>query len=167
METINLNGKEYVLMEEYNKLIETKERKPAKRFSSTKEQKIITALNKMFDNNGDETISEDEAVEKGVCVIDCANCLMVGAKTEEAKRILAHYSHFEGEKKEMPSWDFISKDNKPSSSKLSMEYMTKIMNFFGVIGCEAIRISCIHNHPIKIEDDNFAFVLAPRIEGDD
>lgn len=186
MEKINLNGKWYVLIEDVEKDFQKefderkrkefeeavkKGRKQVDRFNSTQEEKIISALNVMFDNNGIDTMSEEEVLD-GACVIDACNVLLVCGKSEKANRILSHYISFETERKEMPKWDFIAEnqDGKalyPSSSRFSMEYLNKIFKFFDKCGEEAVRISVLNNHPIKIEDSNFAFILAPRIEQDD
>lgn len=178
-DTIKVNDVLYIKKSEYDKMMyqkkdeirkEIMKEKKAMRFASDKEVKIIKALNKIFSGDGQNTITEQYAVENGATVIDACNVCMVSGKSEEAKRVLARFISSEVEIKSMPTmpiWDFKTKEGDICKAKFSMEYLTKIFDFFKIIGSEAVHISLLHNHPCLIEDSDFAFILAPRVEGDD
>jgi hypothetical protein len=168
LQSIKLNDIEYVKKEDYDALVkktqEDAKLKKAERFSAHSEGSIIRSLSDIF--HDEEGITEEDAVLNGASVIDAANVCMVCGKTERAKRVLARFISPDSERKEFPKWDFVQKDGKPSASRYSMEYLSKIFKFFAERG-DSVNISVNHNHPAKIEDDDFAFILAPRIETDE
>lgn len=141
-------------------------KKPAKRFKAAIERKLLVEFNKMFSDEGENSIGEDYAVANGITVIDPANVALVSAKTEEAKRFLARFKGFESEDKKFPDLDLKSEKDETNHAKYSMEYIQKIINILDVT-TDSIKLTMKTDMPITIEDEHFIFVLAPRIESDD
>jgi len=187
---MNIDGKEYISLEEHNKKVleetekvkkemsptlsnkisetpETKkeDKKPIKRFPVREEINILKSLNEVLNDSIDNSISEEEAVTQECCVIDAANVCMVFAKSEEAKRVIARFISREGDRKELPKWDFISV--LPAKSRYSLDYINKIMKIMNESNSEDLTISTKNNHPCLIENNHFGCVLAPRIEAED
>jgi len=169
--TIKLNDVEYIKKEEFDKLQTTlkslEKVKPlkCKRFGTSIEIGILKGLNRIFTGEGEDSISEEEAVEKGALVIDPANVICCIGKTEESKRVLARFISSERELNKMPELKF--EVEKEAHGKYSMEYIQKMTEFFDTIGSDAVKITMGLNCPIKMEDNDFALILAPRLESEE
>lgn len=172
---IKLNDVEYITKESYanleKELLEIKEKltnlnqrtKSAKRFPLEQELKLLKLLNKIFNDYNDS--EEDYLIENDKMIVDPANVCGVIGKTEQAKRILSRFIDQEN-KKEIPNLDFKTLENEVSSSKVSLDFMNKILAIIGV-DSDAVRITTRKDFPVRIENQHFIFVLAPRVNTDD
>lgn len=170
---IKINECEYISIEEHDRIIAEKikegaikveePKKKAKRFTPLVASGILRELDNIFSAEGGDTLDEDDAIKKDIAITDPANVLMVIGKSEEAKRLLCIFISPESDMRKMPDLSFISND-KPASSLFSFDYFYKIISVLNVSGCDSIRISVNNDHPIKLENKHFAFILAPRIE---
>ena len=159
METmsINVNGIEYIKKGE--------SKKEAKRFKLSDIIKLLRLFNKKFDYQ-EKGMSEEYAVENGIQITDPACVMCVTAKSEEAKRFLAYFRNLEIEddSKKIDKLDF--KADQEIKAKYSMEYLQPIFEILNVTG-DGVKIQMKTDYPIKLENEHFEFVLAPRVEDDE
>ena len=136
-----------------------------KRFEINQEVKLLRLLNACF-NSYTNSWSEEEAILKGVTIIDAANVLMCTGISEEAKVLLCRFKGFDELKKDEPNlntnFDEKKSSNELAVSSFSMEYMNKIMRIMSL--GEKIKITNRKDFPVIIENEHFRFILAPRVE---
>lgn len=141
-----------------------------KRFDSNEESKLIKTLSTIF---GDGGISEEDAVEKDELIaVDPAHVLMCVAKTEEAKRILCRFCGEGTTKKVVFNWTVDKntlkdcKDGKYHPRALiSIEYIQKAIKVIECIS-DHIALTIKYENPVRIENEHFEFVIAPRVESE-
>jgi hypothetical protein len=147
-------------------LKENTEKKEVKRFSGEITGKLFLALSKLFQSAEDDGVNEEYAIEKGITIIDSANVCCCSAKTEKARRLLAQFKFYESEDKNEPELDYhAEKISEPCKSRYSLDYFTKIINVLK-INSDSVDISVKHDYPVTLENKDFKFVLAPRIESE-
>jgi hypothetical protein len=172
---IKINDKEYISVEEHDKIISEKIKEGqikecpkkiiAKRFSPSVQSKLLMKLSDIFSSEENNSVDEEEALKGDVTVLDPANVVLVYGKSEEAKRLLCVFKNPDVEVKEIPKLEFTG--NLKATSKYSSEYINKIMGVLNATGLDCHTISLQHDYPIKIENKHFAFILAPRVESAD
>jgi hypothetical protein len=117
-----------------------------------------------------DCISEAEAAEDDIAVMDAANVCMVCGKTLRAKLFLRRYVSIEQKKGKMPNLDYIKNDyeGQDIKSKYALTSILGAMNFFkkspGNQGAASFKMK--RDYPITIEDDDFRFIIAPRVESE-
>ncbi|KKN69615.1 hypothetical protein LCGC14_0439180 [marine sediment metagenome] len=132
-------------------------------FTIEEKGKILIELNKNFSEaEGDNRINREEAIDKGFIIKDSSNILVVEPLTERARRLVSFIAMEEdlGKKLDISNFPF---KNAKKGSKYSLDYFSKIIEFFKNIQEENIRIITAHDFPIKIIGEDFAFFLAPRV----
>lgn len=161
---IILNEKTYVLKGSFNK-VECKDRFTTEQ--EAKIHKVLQEINKCY-NEVVDCITEEEAISKPIAAMDGANVSMVIAKTDRAKLVLRRYYTGEIKIPELLYNDLPEK--KEIKSMYSIEYLNDIMKFFRVMmkihDCGKITMRIKPDFPMTIEDNDFRFILAPRV-GDD
>lgn len=173
---IQIDNKEYIPKEEYldleKELIDIREKLKllndkssqkleVKRFPVKDEMKLTVLLLKIF--NGYNEVAEDYLIKNERIVTDPSNVCGVWGKSEEAKRLLSKFVNLECDK-DIPKLNFKSKDaDAVISSKFALEYFERFMQIIKVTS-DTFRISCNKDYPVQIENKDFCFLLAPRIE---
>ena len=172
---IKINEETYITFKEHEKIIaelikegkikevitEIKENS-VKRFSSGYDATLTRLFNNLF-TSPEKSMNEDLANSKGVIICDPATILMCIGKSEEGKRFLAKYKDFEDPKKEtLEKLDYTGK-SEVNCSRFNPEYLKKILEILEYISQE-VKIHLLKDYPIKLENEHFAFVLAPRIK---
>jgi hypothetical protein len=134
------------------------------RFDFNTESKLMKTLGKLFGEH--EGISEEMAMEReDMIVVDPAHVCMARAKTEQARRILTRFADPEISHK-APTIDWEINDKKYiARSGVSLDYMEKIL---AVIKCvqDHYFITAKCDSPVRLECDDFEFLVAPRIENE-
>lgn len=141
-------------------------------FSVIEEGKMHKAMSKIL-NDALDCVSETFCLNmKEVVVIDSANVCMFVAKTDRAKGFLRRYIDVEQEKDDKDvklEYEMPTKEN-VLKSKYSSDYMKKALDFFAVLNTKnittGVNIKIKNDYPMTIENDDFKFVLAPRVEND-
>lgn len=155
---ITINGEVYVKKEA------EKERVEAKRFPEKTTLKLLNKLTKLFCLS-ERSINEEEALN-GVTVIDPANVCLVTGISEEAKRILALFKDFNSTITDKSNLDYKPFNQEDLiKSRYSQEYIIKIIEILNVTE-DAVNIYLNKDYPITLENKDFKFVLAPRVETD-
>lgn len=122
--------------------------------------KIINAFSNIFDLAinpiTDETLSKlTQIVAIDKYVICCAL-----PKTDFGKKILRLFIEDENaDKIKVPKWEA----RESGKSKISLEFLNKVLNALKTYD-EAVEIETAKNYLIKIENDDFQFMIAPRVE---
>lgn len=171
---MKINDVEYIELEKHlselkeiqDKLKSLEEKKTSKknvkRFGESETLKLIKALTQLFQIE-EESINEDYLVETNITIIDPANVCCVTGKSEQAKRILSMFKCSKVEDKPEPKLDYVMEKGEIPKSRYSQEYLLKIMNILKITS-DSIDITTRHDYPITLENKDFKFILAPRIE---
>src|SRR3990167_2814498 len=101
--------------------------------------------------------------EDDLAVMDPANVCEFIAKTENGKRLLARFIESDADKTAIPTLDF--KRDGIAVSKYSIEYLTKIMNMFNIMGT-SVKLTMANDYPLMLENDDFKVFLAQRVPDD-
>ena len=131
------------------------------RFEAVTEVKLICALDKMF-NPTNNTTETDAANMDNCIVVDPSHVILCIAKTEKAKRILSRFVDKNNVPK-IPNFDFELEKGQIAKSLYSTDFLGQIYNVLKQNGNHLILTMGI-DKPIKIENEEFEFWLAPRIE---
>src|SRR3990167_5915907 len=155
MEEITLNGKTYVLKEQDNIIYN--------RFNIHPMGKILQLLKgEMNLPSADYPISEREAVAgEEIGVMDTSNIFMVIAKTERAKLILRYFVEKDGKRERIPKLTFDA-----GKSSFSTEYLVSALKLFEQSDESFISIQTGQQFPLRMENTDWAFILAPRVLDD-
>ena len=103
-----------------------------------------------------------EIPETNLIKTDPLNICMVIAKTTDSKRILSRFINNDADPEKDPeNIDF--NETGISSSKYNAVYLDKIFSFFNCFDLP-VEITLKSKYPIKIENDLFKIILAPRVE---
>lgn len=124
--------------------------------------KIISWIDKnMFLSEIGEEISDKEIVKiEDVFLFDNSKIFMLIAKTDEAKKaIKMFYSPNPDTFYKKFNW----KSENNESAKYSIDKIKKLLGFFEFMD-ENVEISLRTDYPMKIENDDFAFILGPIVE---
>jgi len=161
-ETININGKEYVL--KGSESIKEK----VERFDYKIEEKLLKKVKKFF--NIYNEANEELLLIENKAVIDPANVTLIYSNTEKGKRFLCKLidlqeNDIHGNLKDIPTLDF-SSDKNESITKLSLEYLSFWVGFLEIIS-DSVKITSKKDHPIKLECEDFTIITAPRVDSED
>ena len=128
----------------------------------TNELKIKTKLNKLFfEIDRKDRYSEEEIKSlPEVAIMDKTNVIMIIAKTEESKIIMAPFI----KRNRMSNIPTIVYDGSYTSS-YNVDYMIKILQILGIT-FESCKISMSKDFPMTLENDSFKFFLAPRVSNE-
>ena len=144
------------------------------RFSTRQESK----LHKLLQSSGygfhdvPDHISEIDAVEKEIVVTDSANVCMIVGKSVRARLFLRRYVSIEEKKMTAPNLGYITIDKNYEGKEIRSKYSLKAVKgsiaFFEAVpdNGEALSIKLKHDYPITIENNDFKFVIAPRVDND-
>lgn len=115
----------------------------------------------------EKPILQKEALSlKQLVKIDSANVCMVIALSDRAKDVLRLFINCDSNIEKIPDLSFYEKnENVLCSSRFSVHYLTVIIKFFDYEN-DSLRISLKNDYPVKIENKDFAFILAPRVDGE-
>lgn len=139
-----------------------------RRFEPKTEAALLRALTKLV-NPAVEPISEEDAASRSfVGVMTSDNVAMVCAKTEHAKRMLSRYVESDGKNQNEVRLEFGT--GIVASTKYSVDKLSRILGLFAVFGKASydvreqnVLVTMAKDYPIKIENTNFAVVLAPYV----
>ena len=111
-------------------------------------------------------ISEEEAIEKGVKILDPAKVCLAEGKSEEAKRLFSRFRESEGDlSANNIELKYSAKEGDIMKSGFSLEMLTSILNFFSKLNKDgSIKLTLAKDYAITIENEHFKFILAPRVE---
>jgi hypothetical protein len=158
---ITLNGKEYVLKEEVKVVPEFE------MFDSKTEAKLIKQLKTMGFYENTICLDESRAYYNKIGTMDEANVSMIIAKNPKAKMIVRRFIPYDYDSGKLPfilpNLKYTPSPDKLERCKYSPEYLARANAFFNIISSSVI-ISMKEDYPITLEDDNFKFILAPRVE---
>lgn len=115
-----------------------------------------------------EPLSEQIAFSKEkLCLLDDSKAAMLIAKTYRAKEILRHYMNFDKSDTKVPKLDYATKNDKDNifMSKYSLEFLIPALKIFKCIS-ESVKVQIRNDYPVTISNDDFDFILAPRVEND-
>jgi hypothetical protein len=133
----------------------------------TEEYKIQRAIEKVFIDNHNKYSPVDEENWFITCP---ANVSLIIAKSDYGKKLLLRFLNIDDNGKPMkdtksPSLDYFTKELEIPKVKISMEYLTNILEIFKYD--DAVSITLKHDYPITIENNDFKCIIAPRVEGED
>lgn len=129
----------------------------------TETKELILAFSKLFDiaitPMNDEEFKE---VDKEEWFISDNACVFgVSPKSDFGKSILRNFLE-EGQKvSKKPKYEI----KEIGSSKISLEFIKPILNIFDTYD-EVVTISAGKNYLLRIENDDFCFIIAPRVDED-
>ena len=107
--------------------------------------------------------TETDAVEMKNCIaVDPAHVVMCLAKTEKAKRVLSRFVDKNNAPK-IPNFDFKLAKGQIAKSNYDTDYIGQIYNMLK-LNADYLTFTVGHDLPAKMENDEFEFWLAPRIE---
>lgn len=129
--------------------------------SLKQEYKLLEALNDIFNDEHNTKLPE-----KDYFVLCPANVCLCVAKSDKAKKwILRFIDSDNSRNKDIPNLSMLPEKLEEQKAVLSMEYMEKIMKVLGKTD-DRIKITIRKDYPAIIENEDFKFVLAPRIENE-
>lgn len=156
--TIQVDGVEFVPKEELKPVdvpdFET--------FTKGESKMISKALDNMFSKAG-SPIDFSEALKTDLLVVlDPAKVGAVVAKSPRAKALLCAYRERDSSQ-EWKSLDYEKQE--PGTSKISIEYLKMGVDLFKQFPSVVVKVA--KNYPLTLCNDDFEFVCAPRVDGDD
>ncbi len=158
-ETINIDGKEYVLKESLDV------NKKVCRFEYKIEAKLLKYLNKYFKQYNEA--SEEYLINKNMGIVDPANVTLIYAHKEEGKRLLSKFCDIDdnyGNVHKIPNHlKYKSEKDEENVSKFSLDYLSFWMDFLKLTS-DGVKVSTKRDSPIKLESEEFTIILAPRID---
>lgn len=130
-----------------------------KQYKTDEIGKMVVKLGEMLSSSHfEDPISEDI---KEMRVFDPANILSVEAKTMIAKRVLRFFIEKDSDIPTKPTWKGEQKDG----TRIAVEYITKVFEFFKIAyEDEGVNIEILKDCPIKISNDEWEFIISPRID---
>jgi len=134
---------------------------PIMRFPIEQEAKLLKAFDRIFQI--ENVYTEEKAVKTdNLCAVDPAHVCLVKAKSERAKRFLARFAN-KGVRIPGFSYAVSSKKKVIPKSLYSLDYFQNVIKIFACIN-DHFAITIGKDLPATIEDEDFSFLLAPRIE---
>jgi hypothetical protein len=115
------------------------------------ETKLIIHLSKKFDED-----AENRPKKK---IFSRDMVLMLEAKTAEAEKILSRF--YSEDSTGMSEFDYTTTE--PAICKFDTEYLTWVLKFFDMQDSTSVKLSVKKEYPLTVEDENFKFVLAPKV----
>lgn len=133
--------------------------KTIERFEVALQRKLLASFENIFSSDGD--ISEQEFLEREECsIVDPAHVCLCIAKTDQAKRFLVAFASQDVNPK-IPEIHY-DKEEK-SKSLYSIDYLFNIFKILEIT-LDYVQITIGTDYPGIFENDDFKFILAPRIE---
>ena len=151
-------------MEQETKQINEKQ---VERFEPKIESSLIKSLNKLL-GTPNTSISEEAALNRESVLAMCpANVCMVVAKTERAKRVLSRFIN-PGLEDKQPELNYTDTKAGEIKATYSNEYLLAIMNVIKSLKDihEKTTFKINNDYPLTAENDDFSFILAPRVGND-
>ena len=118
------------------------------------ETKLLAHLSKRFDED-----AENRPKKK---IFSRDMVLMLEAKTAEAEKILSRF--YADEDASIPELDYANTE--PAICKFDTEFLTWVLKFFDMQDSNTIKLWVKKEYPLTVEDENFRFVLAPKVTDD-
>ena len=169
MKEITLNNEIYVLKKDIEEIKEEEKLDVYYEHFNINIQKRADLILKKLRFTEQHLIHSDEVLmsKENVAVMDGANICMVVAKSEKAKMLLKKYINIDKDDVKVPELTFDTN----CVSKYDAEEIKNITDFFYSLretNNKSVEVSIEMNkdHPIKIFNDDFEFILAPRVDGD-
>lgn len=139
-----------------------------KLFELHEENKLHKVFGELISSKTD-CVSEEKALNcKRLGVCDPANIFIAEALTVRAKMFLRRYVDVD---RTLDDKDFANlKYNRKgiSKSKFSIHYLKIVFDFFGLEidseNWQAVYVSVNKDYPITVENGDFKFILAPRVD---
>jgi hypothetical protein len=133
----------------------------------TQEYRILKAIEKIFSDNHNKYRPVDEENWFITCP---ANVSLIIAKSEFGKKLLLRFLNIDDNGKPLrdtksPSLDYFAQEKEIPKVKISMEYLTNILEIFKYD--DSVSITIKHDYPITIENNDFKCIIAPRVESED
>ena len=136
-----------------------------KTLTLTQEFRILKAIEKIFSDNHNSTTPEDDVYS---CVCP-SNVSLIVAKSDFGKKLLLRFLYFPEEKskkgKPLPTLEYFAAEKDVPKVKISMEYLTNILDIFKYD--DSVSITIKKDYPITIENKDFKCIIAPRVESED
>lgn len=146
---------------------EPKTQKKVTRFKISEELKLLKIFKKVFSNESENPIDEDYCLENGIYIVDPANVILCEGKSERAKRFLSRFTDNDASyKPKKPELDYKLDLDKFSSARFNVDYLLTILECFKIIE-ESCKITLKNDYPVTLENKDFKFILAPRIDSED
>lgn len=127
---------------------------------------LIKALSKLYKEVEPENRLLITEMENYKGYISSDNIFMFVPKTERMKEIFNRFTDKTFKQMQnVPDLKYISSGNitTENTSKFNIKTLMLLMECFKNT-FETLKISVMNNYPIKLENDHFIFILAPRIE---
>lgn len=165
---ITIDGKEYVLKDK----VKIEHKKIENMFNANQYSALLKELSE-FLSPADDPLSDEEVLNlTEVSAMDPANVILCYAKTERAKILLKHFIESENVNSKIPSLDYYKANGSPISAKYSLDYLLAFMKFFEKYNKilkedSNPRLSLNKDYPLLIENEDFGFLLAPRLDDDE
>jgi phage anti-repressor protein len=138
-----------------------KETKKVERFGFEEAHKIIIKLKKIFPLAENPEREDCLLLDNNKSVVDPSNVALVFGKNEKSKRILSYFIEVDEKLKDIPKIEY----NEGGKGRFSLEYLKPFIDVLGVTD-DAISIQVKKEFPITIENKDFVFIIAPRIENE-
>lgn len=158
MKEIVIDGEEYVKKSSIKDVIINED---VKRFSFSKSYKIICSLKKIFPLVKNP-ISEEMAIKNLTCIVSPCMVSMVSGKSEEGKRILSNFMDIEVEKDDYKELPKLSEYKEEGISSFSLEYLKPFIETLSITD-DKVKIKVAKDYPITLENEDFIFIIAPRV----
>lgn len=138
-----------------------------KTLTLTQEFKIQKAIEKIFTDNHNKYSPIDEANWFITCP---ANVSLIFAKSEYGKKLLLRFLNIDDNGKPLrdtksPSLEYFAAEKDVPKVKISMEYLTNVLDIFKYD--ESVSITIKKDYPITIENADFKCIIAPRVESEE
>jgi hypothetical protein len=172
---ITLNGEKYLLLTDVESRYIKKEQAkipPAfEHYPVEVESRLHTKLKKLLKPVVD-CITEYDAVKEAFGVMDGANVLMVVARSMRARALLRRYVSVDVDldaRQRIPELTYT--EGAQWKSWYSVDYMLPIMDFFSATkesknDSVGVNFKIGTDYPITICNDDFEFILAPRVSNE-
>lgn len=146
-------------------------------YDTTDEWKIMRQLSKILSRTRTNVPESKIKNKKPLMVLDPANVLGIVAKTFRAKKILRKYISIDEYKDlkgyyKVPDLKYFMEDKEEIKSKLSVDYLTMINDFFKMLktlsdySYDSVYMKIRKDYPLTVENDDWSFILAPRVDDD-
>ena len=146
-------------------MTETKQETQTNEFIPLKmELKLISALNKIFEEKQPEENLTTEEMTENKGYLDESLCIMFIPKTNRIKEIFKRFTNKYQKQTEIPELKYNSENTYKldNCGKYSITFLLKIIKCFECMN-ESVLFYMLKDYPIKMDCEYFTFILAPRI----
>jgi len=123
------------------------------------EVKVLKALDRIFEIQQNNP-TEEEVLNRDYAVFDDANVCCITGLNDYAKKLLRRFID-KDTAREDPTLDY-NREVK-TGVKISAEYLEKAVKILKESG-ESIKVYSLDDFPIKLENEFFRIIIAPRVE---